>query len=94
MAATNPFDFEDEYSDSELPPDDGGRFDDAEEEDDDEDACKVKAVDGKGLGVVALIDLEVQQLLLFFFFFFPSCSCLTDKPFLFCCPFILLRTGG
>ena len=36
MAATNPFDFEDEYSDSELPPDDGGRFDDAEEEDDDD----------------------------------------------------------
>ena len=34
MAATNPFDFEDEYSDSELPPDDGGRYDDAEEDDD------------------------------------------------------------
>ena len=36
MAATNPFDFEDEYSDSELPPDDDGRFDDAEEDDDDD----------------------------------------------------------
>ena len=35
-AATNPFDFEDEYSDSELPPDDDGRFDDAEEDDDDD----------------------------------------------------------
>ena len=37
MAATNPFDFEDEYSDSELPPDDDGRYDDAEEEEDDDD---------------------------------------------------------
>ena len=41
--ATNPFDFEDEYSDSELPQatddnDDDGRYDDAEEEDDDFDA--------------------------------------------------------
>ena len=35
-AASNPFDFEDEYSDSELPPDDDGRYDDAEEEDDDD----------------------------------------------------------
>ena len=36
-AASNPFDFEDEYSDSELPPDDDGRYDDAEEEEDDDD---------------------------------------------------------
>ena len=33
MTATNPFDFDDEYSDSKLPPGDDGRFDDAEEED-------------------------------------------------------------
>ena len=42
-SATNPFDFEDEYSDSELPQatddnDDDGRYDDAEEDDDDFDA--------------------------------------------------------
>ena len=37
MAATNPFDFEDDYSDSDLPLADDGRFDDAEEEEDDDD---------------------------------------------------------
>ena len=37
MTATNPFDFDDEYSDSKLPPGDDGRFDDAEEENNDDD---------------------------------------------------------
>ena len=37
MTATNPFDFDDEYSDSKLPPGDDGRFDDAEEENKDDD---------------------------------------------------------